>query len=190
MLRALLCSAMLVGFATLCLAEDKDKKDTRKDSGQMATVTKVDAKKNTVTLKMWGKNGKEDEQTFTLSNDVKILDESGKAASADSLKEGQCVRVTERDGKLAEIRAQHENEATITSVNPKEGKITVRTKDKDGKEVEKTFTLTEDARYFDSTGKVAVLDVFRSGNYVLIVEEEGRITQMKQKNDKNQEPNK
>jgi hypothetical protein len=181
---------MLVGFATLCLAQDNDKKDIRRDNGQGATVTKVDVKKNAVTLKMRAKNGKEEEQSFNLSNDARILDENGKAATLESLKEGEYVRIVEKEGKLAEIRQQLENEATITSVNPKEGRITVRMKDKGGKELEKTFTLTEDARIFDSTGKVVDLDLFRAGNYVLVVAEEGRITQIKQKNDKSKEPNK
>ena len=51
-------------------------------------------------------------------------------------------------------------------------------KDKDGKDVERTFTLAEDARYFDSTGKVAALDVFRSGNEVLVIEEQGKLKQI------------
>jgi len=69
-------------------------------------------------------------------------------------------------------------EATITKVDPKNGTVTVRMKDQSGKETEKTFTLTRDIRYFDSTGKAAAIDVFRSGDDILIIEAEGRLQEM------------
>lgn len=69
--------------------------------------------------------------------------------------------------------------ATITKVDAKKGTVTVKMKNKAGKEVERTFKLTEEVRYFDSTGKVAAIDVFTSGDKVLIVEEEGQLKQMK-----------
>jgi hypothetical protein len=52
-------------------------------------------------------------------------------------------------------------------------------KDRNGKKVEKTFYLTEDAEYIDDTGRVATIDVFQSGDEVLIVESEGKITELK-----------
>ena len=52
-------------------------------------------------------------------------------------------------------------------------------KDRAGKEIEKTFYLTEDAEYIDSTGKVATIDIFQSGDEVLIVESEGKIKELK-----------
>jgi predicted outer membrane protein len=70
--------------------------------------------------------------------------------------------------------------ATITKVDAKNGTVTMRMKDKDGKDVEKTFILTDDIRYFDSTGKAIALDVFRSGNEVLVLEVEGRLKEMHQ----------
>ncbi len=69
--------------------------------------------------------------------------------------------------------------ATITKVDKKNGTITVRMKDKNGKETERTFKLTEDIRYVDSTGKAAAIDVFQSGNEVLVIEEQGRLKQLK-----------
>jgi putative membrane protein len=75
---------------------------------------------------------------------------------------------------------QKGQKATITKVDAKNHTVTVRMKDKEGKEVEKTFTLTEDIRYLDSTGKVAAIDVFRSGDNVLVVEEEGRLKELHQ----------
>jgi hypothetical protein len=68
---------------------------------------------------------------------------------------------------------------TITKVAPREGTVTVKMEDKEGKEVEKTFRLTEDVQYLDSTGRVATLDIFQCGDEVLIIESEGKIKELK-----------
>ena len=70
-------------------------------------------------------------------------------------------------------------EATITKVDAKDGTVTVKMMDKEGKEVEKTFQLTEDVEYIDTTGRVATLDVFQSGDQVLFIESEGKIKELK-----------
>jgi uncharacterized protein (TIGR03067 family) len=75
-----------------------------------------------------------------------------------------------------------EHKATITKVDAKAGTVTVKMKDKDGKDVERTFKLTEDIRYFDSTGKAVRIDVFESGNDVLVLEREGQLKQLRQNN--------
>jgi hypothetical protein len=77
-------------------------------------------------------------------------------------------------------------QATVTKVDAKKGAITLRMKDRKGKDVEKTFTLAEDVRLFDSSGKVVAIDVFRSGNDVLVFEREGKIKRI-QKTDKGKE---
>jgi putative membrane protein len=74
-------------------------------------------------------------------------------------------------------------QATITKVDAKNRSVTVKMKDKNGKETERTFKLTDDIRYFDSTGKVAAIDVFRSGDYVLVVEADGRLTELRSDRD-------
>jgi uncharacterized protein (TIGR03067 family) len=71
-----------------------------------------------------------------------------------------------------------EQKATITKVDAKAGTITVKMKDKDGKEAERTFKLAEDIRYFDSTGKAVAIDVFQAGNDVLVIEGEGRLKEL------------
>ncbi len=86
---------------------------------------------------------------------------------------------TTKDTKDAKAHKGHK--ATITKVDRQHGTITVRMKDKTGKRVERTFKLTEDIRYFDSTGRVAAVDVFRSGNEVLVVEEEGHLKELHQR---------
>lgn len=75
-------------------------------------------------------------------------------------------------------KANKGQKATITKVDAKNHTVTVQMKDKDGKEVNKTFKLTEDIRYLDSTGRAAAVDVFRSGDEVLVVEEEGRLKEL------------
>jgi len=75
------------------------------------------------------------------------------------------------------------SKAKIVKVDAKKGTVTLKM-NKDGKDVEKTFKLAEDIRYMDSTGKVAVADIFVSGDDVLVLEREGRIKEIK-KNDKN-----
>ena len=75
-------------------------------------------------------------------------------------------------------QAHKGQKATITKVDQKNHTVTVRMKDKQGKDVERTFKLTEDIRYLDSTGRVAAVDVFRSGDDVLVVEEEGRLKEI------------
>ena len=203
MLRAFLCSAALIGLATVSLAADKTAADKNKNENEMtATVIKVDAKKNTLTVTMKDKNGKEEEKTIAITNDVKVVDANDKAATLDTIKAGDEVTVTERNGKVVEIERErakgttgaktgttgttgtktgHKHEATITKVDSKNGTVTVQMKDKNGKEVEKVFTLTGESRYLDSTGREAAMDVFQSGNEVLVVEEEGKLVQMQQK---------
>lgn len=72
-----------------------------------------------------------------------------------------------------------EQKATITKVDAKAGTITVKMKDKDGKEVERTFKLTEDIRYFDSSGKAVAIDVFQAGNDALVIEAEGKLKELR-----------
>ncbi len=74
-----------------------------------------------------------------------------------------------------------QQKATITKVDAKKGTVTVRMKDKTGKEVERTFDLTGEVMLYDDNGKtvrVADIDIFRSGDYVLIVEREGKLKEM------------
>jgi len=71
-------------------------------------------------------------------------------------------------------------EATITKVDPKAHTLTVKMKDKGGKEMTRTFKLTEEVRYADSTGKVVAVDVFKSGDLVLVVEADGKLKEVRQ----------
>ncbi len=79
------------------------------------------------------------------------------------------------------------SEATITKMDAKKGEVTVRMKDKEGKEVEKTFKLEGDMVYLDSAGRVAAVDIFRSGDDILVLEEEGHLKEMKKQAKKPEE---
>lgn len=69
--------------------------------------------------------------------------------------------------------------ATVTKVDAKGGEITVKYTDAQGKQAEKTFRLTKDVRLFDETGRVVAVDVFESGQDVLVVEREGRLSELR-----------
>jgi 3-dehydroquinate synthase class II len=70
-------------------------------------------------------------------------------------------------------------EATITKVDAKAKTLKVKIKDKEGKDAEKEFKLTETVRYLDSTGKEIAIDVFKSGDEVLVLEAEGVLKEVK-----------
>jgi uncharacterized protein YuzE len=66
-------------------------------------------------------------------------------------------------------------------VDPEEKQLTVKMKDKEGKEVEKTFKLTNEVRIFDETGKVIAIGVFRADDAILVVEVEGELKAMQKR---------
>jgi len=174
-------------FFTFASADDT-KSDSGKEQKQCchAMVAKVSPQKDAITVKMTDKSGQSQEKTFQISKDTKICDCNGKTAKIDDLKEGDDVVLTQNGDKLTQIKES--DEATITKFDPRAGTLTLKMKDQDGKEVEKVFRLTEDAEYLDSTGRVAKLEVFRSGDQVLVIEGEGKITGLK-KSDKKSDAN-
>jgi len=88
------------------------------------------------------------------------------------------ARAEDQKGKDSDKDKQR-TKATITQVDPKNGTITVKMKDKDGKDVQKTFQIAEDIVYLDSTGQAARIDVFRSGDDVLVLEKEGKLKELR-----------
>ena len=179
MLRASFCSLAVlalfaIGLARADVAKTKSDKHTKHTQ---ATITKVDAKDGSVTVMMKNRKGKEVAKTFEVAEGAKCFDSTGKVAKLDAFKPGDDIVITRKAGKITEMRMHAE--ATITKVDAKDGTITVKMMDKDGKEVEKTFQLTEDAEYIDTTGRVASLDVFQSGDQVLFIEREGKIKELK-----------
>ena len=183
MFRSMLCSLVLLGMCVGFVVADKvksvSKDKTAKDATQ-ATITKVDAKKGTVTVKMQSK-GKEVEKTFKLAEEIEYVDCSGKVATIGIFTSGDMVLINEHDGKITKMKKEAK-EAMITKVDAKKGTATVKMQS-EGKEVEKTFKLAEDIEYMDSTGKVATIEIFTSGDMVLVIEREGTITKLKKKDE-------
>ena len=105
MLRTSLYSALALLFFAVCVMQADAQKDKDKDAGPTkATITKVDPKGKTLTVKMTTPEGKEVEKTFDLTPDVKFLDGAGKAGTIDIFKTGDEVLLTQKDGKLTEVR--------------------------------------------------------------------------------------
>jgi 3-dehydroquinate synthase class II len=182
MRRSSFCSlAVLTLFAAgLARADDSKTKNAKDNNREKATITKVDSAKGTITVTMKDQNGTKVEKTFQLAEGIEYFDKNGKAAKIDAFKPGDHVLFTEQDGKIKELKEGKEHaRATITKVDAKNGTVTVMMKGKNGKEVEKTFRLTEESEYADSTGRVATIEVFQSGDEVLIVEGEGKIKELK-----------
>ncbi len=184
MVRTFFCLLTALAFTAVGIGRADDaKSNADKDKHHMqATITKVDAANNTVTVKKMDKNGKEENKTLHLAKDAKYLNANGKDVKLDSFKAGDDVCITRKHDQVTELKKHAE--AKITKVDAKAGKITVKMTDKDGKTSERTFTLIEDSEYLDSTGRVAVLDVFKSGDDILFVEADGRIKGMKKAADK------
>src|SRR5205085_690151 len=113
-------------------------------------------------VKMMDKNGQEQQKTFQLSKDTHFRNKTGEAAKIQDFREGDEVQLTMNAGQVTELKKS--DRATITNVDTKAGTVTVKMKDASGKDVQRTFHLTEDAEYIDSTGRVAALNVFRSGD--------------------------
>ena len=197
MLRVLFGSLGVVALvaATSAFAADSANSSTNKSNERAqgknnhygATVRKVDSQNDKLTVQITGRDGKPSEKTLDLEKNAEIRDMHGKTAKLGDLKPGEVVRITEDKGKVSKI--DQENVATITKVDAKNGTVTVQMPDENGKEISRDFHLTGNAEFIDSDGNVAVLDVFRAGDRVLFVEEEGKIAELsKTVNESNQTP--
>ncbi|HKD37301.1 MAG TPA: hypothetical protein VKB78_10885 [Pirellulales bacterium] len=179
--RACLCSLATLAFLWAIAVRADDPKSTTDQQGKThlhGTVAKVDSQNDQITIQTTNKEGKQSEKTLSLDKNAEIHTSGGKTAKLSDLKPGEEVRITEHDGKVTKISC--ESAATITNVNAQAGTVTVKMTDENGKETTKTFHLTQDMEYVDSTGRVATLDVFRAGDRVLLVEEEGQLRGMRQ----------
>ena len=89
------CALLVLSLGVL---RADDKKDNTKDSDKKhhcrGTVVKVDADKHTITVKTMDahdKNAKEQEKTFTVADDAKIMDPAGKDEKLSELKSGDSI---------------------------------------------------------------------------------------------------
>ncbi|HEY5313538.1 MAG TPA: hypothetical protein VIK18_13515 [Pirellulales bacterium] len=94
---------------------------------------------------------------------------------------GLCATLAPAAEKTKADKHKKGHEAEIVKVDPQNGTLTVKMTNKKGNEVEKTFKLAEDIEYADSTGQVATIDIFTSGDMVLFVDHEGQIKKLTNK---------
>lgn len=188
------CLRLGVMLLAMTFVGADDSKKSDKDKHHVhGTISKIDSQQHKISVKTVDKQGKTNEQSFQLADDTKFLNAAGKDAKLSAFETGDYVCMTEQDGKVTKLRKNAQ--AKITKINEQARTITVKMTDKDGKETEKTFRLIEDTEYVDSTGRVAVLDIFQSGDDILFIDAEGTIETMKKddhskktadKDDKNQ----
>jgi hypothetical protein len=162
-------------------AEDSKSNSGQRKSHDKATIAKVDSNKSTLTVTIKSRDGKETEKTFPLAEGAEYFDNQGKAAKIDAFHPGDHVLITEKDGKITELKIRKERtHATISKTDTKKGTVSVTMKDKGGKDVEKTFQFAQGAEYFDKHGKATKIDAFKSGDHVVITEKDGKISEMKE----------
>lgn len=111
---------------------------------------------------------------------MKYLDADGQPTMVTAFQAGDQILVMAQKGEATEIRPDHLQQAEVTRVNTKEGTITVRMKDREGHETEKTFQLTGLVRYFDSAGHAAAVNVFHAGDQVLVMANKGQLSELRQ----------
>ena len=69
--------------------------------------------------------------------------------------------------------------ASVVKVDPANHAVTLRLKDADGKEIEKTFALAADAHVTDPAGKAIGIDAVPTGADVLVVVKDGRLVDLR-----------
>jgi len=84
--------------------EGREQSQTASLSGTVATV---DADKNTVLVRVMGKDGKEQDRTIKLGEGVKLTGRSrtGEQLKLSDLREGSAVQIREKGGKIVEVTA-------------------------------------------------------------------------------------
>ena len=112
MVRSIMCSVVLVGvcvgFGTAVAQEKTDKK------AKEAKITKLDAKKGTVSVKMKGKDkdAPEIEKTFKLAEEIEYMDSTGKVATALIFTSGDMVFIIEEEGTVSKMKMKEKAPAT------------------------------------------------------------------------------
>jgi Ca2+-binding EF-hand superfamily protein len=102
MLAGLVVLILLVG--NLRAAEDKDQPQKDFPQHTRVTITKIDAKKGEISVTYTDDQGKEEHQTFALTRDVKIFDETGRSAAIDVFESGDAALILAAEGQLKELR--------------------------------------------------------------------------------------
>lgn len=106
--RHLLCPLVALLVGGLALADEgRDRKEVDKDAPRIeATVQKPNVKEGTITVELMGKSGKEKVRTFKITRETRLLSPGGKKLTLKNFPVGTKVFITERDGKVIEMRAR------------------------------------------------------------------------------------
>jgi Ca2+-binding EF-hand superfamily protein len=102
LLAALAAMAVLIG--STCAADDKATTEKNPSRPTNVTISKIDARKGEITVKYTDAQGKAQEKTFHLAEDVRLLDETGRVVKIDVFESGQDALIVESAGKLSEVR--------------------------------------------------------------------------------------
>ncbi len=119
MLRAFACSVAVGAFVLLAQASGQQTQNqqqradqgvgTNKEHVTKATVVSIDPDKNTITLKMKDKNGKQVERTVELKGGVKVFNDKGEATRVEVFRRGNTMYVVERQERVYELRTTPEH---------------------------------------------------------------------------------
>ncbi len=88
--------------ASSMAAAAQDKKDSAHHN--TVTITKIDAGKGAITVKYLDDKGKPREKTYQLTEDIRLLDETGRVANIGLFASGDEALIIETAGKLREVR--------------------------------------------------------------------------------------
>jgi hypothetical protein len=85
----------------------RQEREQRQTPSLTGTVATVDAEKNTVLVRVTGRDGKEQDRTIKLGEGVKLTGPSrtGEQLKLSDLREGSAVQIREKDGKVVEVTA-------------------------------------------------------------------------------------
>jgi Ca2+-binding EF-hand superfamily protein len=110
MSRSLLAGLVVLILLVGNLRAAQDKKQPQKDFPKhtRVTITNINAKKGTITVKYTDDKGKEKHKTFKLTRDVKIFDETGRIAAIDVFEAGDAALILVAKGQLKELRHRAE----------------------------------------------------------------------------------
>jgi len=95
-------AALFIG--SLLAADQQEKKDKQAPSPTLVTLLKVDPKTGEITVQFGDGKGKEQQKTFHLTKDVRLLDETGRVVTLEVFESGSQALILEAEGKLQELR--------------------------------------------------------------------------------------
>jgi hypothetical protein len=115
MVRSIMCSVVMLGLCVGFVSAVSQAKTDKK--AKEAKITKMDAKKGTVSVKMKGKDkdAPEVEKTFKLAEEIEYMDSTGKVATALIFTSGDKVFIVESEGTVTKMKMKEKAATPRTS---------------------------------------------------------------------------